>query len=128
MFVFFFFSSRRRHTRWPRDWSSDVCSSDLRDQFFCSTCAPSFLLPERDRVKVTWCSVHHRNRCSLMNSLPLSLSIPTMGNGKVAMTCCSASKTHLAALLRTDRLTVHPVAMSVTVSVKQKSPEAFPPS
>src|SRR6266508_1261285 len=29
-FIFFFFSSRRRHTRWPRDWSSDVCSSDLR--------------------------------------------------------------------------------------------------
>src|SRR5207253_6038676 len=27
-----FFSSRRRHTRWPRDWSSDVCSSDLGDQ------------------------------------------------------------------------------------------------
>src|SRR5690625_7130727 len=23
------FSSRRRHTTWPRDWSSDVCSSDL---------------------------------------------------------------------------------------------------
>src|SRR2546429_5551339 len=27
---FFFFSSRRRHTRCSRDWSSDVCSSDLR--------------------------------------------------------------------------------------------------
>src|SRR3712207_9528640 len=27
---FFFFSSRRRHTRYWRDWSSDVCSSDLR--------------------------------------------------------------------------------------------------
>src|SRR5699024_11958654 len=26
---FFFFSSRRRHTRSKRDWSSDVCSSDL---------------------------------------------------------------------------------------------------
>src|SRR5438105_6657729 len=26
---FFFFSSRRRHTRSTRDWSSDVCSSDL---------------------------------------------------------------------------------------------------
>src|SRR3712207_6923546 len=26
---FFFFSSRRRHTRYWRDWSSDVCSSDL---------------------------------------------------------------------------------------------------
>src|SRR6266496_6474115 len=29
-FFFFFFSSRRRHTRSLRDWSSDVCSSDLR--------------------------------------------------------------------------------------------------
>src|SRR3989449_9944370 len=29
MLVFFFFSSRRRHTRCSRDWSSDVCSSDL---------------------------------------------------------------------------------------------------
>src|SRR6266508_5462068 len=30
LYVFFFFiSSRSRHTRWPRDWSSDVCSSDL---------------------------------------------------------------------------------------------------
>src|SRR5690349_23708965 len=28
---FFFFSSRRRHTRSLRDWSSDVCSSDLPD-------------------------------------------------------------------------------------------------
>src|SRR2546429_3662057 len=28
--VFFFFSSRRRHTRCSRDWSSDVCSSDLK--------------------------------------------------------------------------------------------------
>src|SRR4051794_41377504 len=27
--VYFFFSSRRRHTRWTGDWSSDVCSSDL---------------------------------------------------------------------------------------------------
>src|SRR2546429_5156078 len=27
---FFFFSSRRRHTRCSRDWSSDVCSSDLQ--------------------------------------------------------------------------------------------------
>src|SRR5256885_3293414 len=28
-FMFFFFSSRRRHTRLQGDWSSDVCSSDL---------------------------------------------------------------------------------------------------
>src|SRR5215813_7835118 len=34
---FFFFSSRRRHTRCGRDWSSDVCSSDLSVVTACST-------------------------------------------------------------------------------------------
>src|SRR5256885_3162818 len=32
--VFFFFSSRRRHTRLQGDWSSDVCSSDLTGRNF----------------------------------------------------------------------------------------------
>src|SRR5699024_11783462 len=31
----FFFSSRRRHTRSKRDWSSDVCSSDLENHIVC---------------------------------------------------------------------------------------------
>src|SRR2546426_7735295 len=35
--LFFFFSSRRRHTRLQGDWSSDVCSSDL----ICSSVSPS---------------------------------------------------------------------------------------
>src|SRR5438876_1903548 len=34
IFVCFFFSSRRRHTRWTGDWSSDVCSSDLLTNYF----------------------------------------------------------------------------------------------
>src|SRR2546422_4204826 len=33
---FFFFSSRRRHTRCSRDWSSDVCSSDLAESTITS--------------------------------------------------------------------------------------------
>src|SRR5690625_2807729 len=36
----FFFSSRRRHTRWPRDWSSDVCSSDV--------CSSDLAVEDRD--------------------------------------------------------------------------------
>src|SRR2546429_2661509 len=40
--TFFFFSSRRRHTRCSRDWSSDVCSSDLqspaRAEWFVRDC------------------------------------------------------------------------------------------
>src|SRR5207247_6480009 len=38
LFVFFFFSSRRRHTRSTRDWSSDVCSSDLLRSLLSSAC------------------------------------------------------------------------------------------
>src|SRR6266542_561194 len=40
----FFFSSRRRHTRCYRDWSSDVCSSDL--QVLCSWSHPGRLRSE----------------------------------------------------------------------------------
>src|SRR5258707_11060068 len=42
MVFFFFFSSRRRHTRYWRDWSSDVCSSDLsRLSWHSHSCVPA---------------------------------------------------------------------------------------
>src|SRR6266487_4734012 len=43
---FFFFSSRRRHTRWTGDWSSDVCSSDL------SWAGENFELPDDGSPRV----------------------------------------------------------------------------
>src|SRR3712207_5406167 len=52
MIIFFFFSSRRRHTRYWRDWSSDVCSSDLEAFFdrphdeILRTVAPSLRVGE----------------------------------------------------------------------------------
>src|SRR5690625_7752450 len=42
MYAILFFSSRRRHTRWPRDWSSDVCSSDLSLEVYEANWTPSF--------------------------------------------------------------------------------------
>src|SRR6266498_2455756 len=46
MFIcFFFFSSRRRHTRCGRDWSSDVCSSDL-DWWLAVNLSPSAITSE----------------------------------------------------------------------------------
>src|SRR5256884_548134 len=51
----FFFSSRRRHTRCSRDWSSDVCSSDL---FALPPCALGE--PRTDR---TCGSREHKRRC-----------------------------------------------------------------
>src|SRR5207249_7399310 len=47
-FFFFFFSSRRRHTRSKRDWSSDVCSSDL----FLSGLPPGPVISEFGEIKV----------------------------------------------------------------------------
>src|SRR5256885_10861693 len=41
MYSFFFFSSRRRHTRLQGDWSSDVCSSDLRPLRVTAPLAPA---------------------------------------------------------------------------------------
>src|SRR5690606_39470378 len=37
-YLCFFFSSRRRHTRFSRDWSSDVCSSDLHRKRITQCC------------------------------------------------------------------------------------------
>src|SRR5690606_19257564 len=42
---FFFFSSRRRHTRFSRDWSSDVCSSDLKGRLMLPAALKKQLVP-----------------------------------------------------------------------------------
>src|SRR4030066_405668 len=44
---FFFFSSRRRHTRFKCDWSSDVCSSDLIDALLMA-------FPALGLAKIVW--------------------------------------------------------------------------
>src|SRR6266481_7818269 len=52
----FFFSSRRRHTRWNCDWSSDVCSSDLAKlledgEYLCSLRTMYRVLAEAGQVR-----------------------------------------------------------------------------
>src|SRR2546429_3464295 len=51
----FFFSSRRRHTRCSRDWSSDVCSSDLH---------------QLDPM-ASWRGIHECDRCSVQPRSPV---------------------------------------------------------
>src|SRR3712207_3391517 len=55
----FFFSSRRRHTRYWRDWSSDVCSSDLQ-VLFHSPSGVLFTFPSR-----YWSAIGHQGVLSL---------------------------------------------------------------
>src|SRR5437762_6351653 len=61
--VFFFFSSRRRHTRYIGDWSSDVCSSDLSGCAGATSgrtypAAPSSGSPSSDRKSTRLNSSH----------------------------------------------------------------------
>src|SRR5476651_51539 len=54
MWFFFFFSSRRRHTRYWRDWSSDVCSSDLQsDGGILAFVQDNFLSRHDDRLGIS---------------------------------------------------------------------------
>src|SRR5699024_11584707 len=53
---FFFFSSRRRHTRSKRDWSSDVCSSDLdiylKFSIIGTSMAPAYIANRCCKLKI----------------------------------------------------------------------------
>src|SRR5690606_40778806 len=52
----FFFSSRRRHTRFSRDWSSDVCSSDLLERYQADAIRyyVAMTFPERADSDFSW--------------------------------------------------------------------------
>src|SRR2546430_16653679 len=66
MFLHFFFSSRRRHTRFDCDWSSDVCSSDLLREHAAALELPGVEAPRpgRQRLVLRQChqTSHHRGR------------------------------------------------------------------
>src|SRR5690606_41936246 len=55
LLLFFFFSSRRRHTRFSRDWSSDVCSSDLPELLGAVRWARGIRHADHRRVRREWC-------------------------------------------------------------------------
>src|SRR5689334_1473872 len=68
--VEFFFSSRRRHTRWNCDWSSDVCSSDLMSSYWTLDMIPLTVASLRSIMFwAFWV------RISLAATSPMALSI-----------------------------------------------------
>src|SRR3712207_8911786 len=74
---FFFFSSRRRHTRYWRDWSSDVCSSDL-----AVGCPPRRTRPARWPASSTTTTARRGRRpwCSPWCTTPSSRRPPPGGD------------------------------------------------
>src|SRR3712207_2076775 len=79
-----FFSSRRRHTRYWRDWSSDVCSSDLRRATDESACTPGSV-PGRLTAS-RWAAIH------LRLPLPAGSSGPPAGSGGQPSIACAGRR------------------------------------
>src|SRR5690348_7720849 len=74
--VVFFFSSRRRHTRWTGDWSSDVCSSDLVYGFIHTQVAK---IVASQQVANLWVQVNRQVHAQLVKALS------GQGNGAVTI-------------------------------------------
>src|SRR5699024_11815794 len=76
--LFFFFSSRRRHTRSKRDWSSDVCSSDLAVNKGESL-YDSILTMKALGMDIA--VIRHQNNAYYKDLLDIGLSIVNAGSG-----------------------------------------------
>src|SRR5690606_40847026 len=79
-FVFFFFSSRRRHTRFSRDWSSDVCSSDLGGILEQSNTAVTFSIPPV-KVQPRWFISPLTAACPVQQAAGWLLAYTAMARG-----------------------------------------------
>src|SRR5437016_10113069 len=76
MFLFFFFSSRRRHTRLVSDWSSDVCSSDLTgDVSFKDV---SFLSTGESEVLKSFQGTKNKPECARLAAILYAQQRPTL--------------------------------------------------
>src|SRR6266498_3501584 len=107
-FVFFFFSSRRRHTRCGRDWSSDVCSSDLTPSTSSVTATPA-------------------SRCgSRLPAAKSALRVARVGRPRASTTSGSASNSSSAAI--SSRRGASGCGSSSTTITTPSSRPARPPS
>src|SRR5690606_39723278 len=70
----FFFSSRRRHTRFSRDWSSDVCSSDLCNNI-CSIARDSNSVSHFYKIRIVVMSLIYHN-VPIIKSLRVPIKMP----------------------------------------------------
>src|SRR3989454_12435415 len=78
--VFFFFSSRRRHTRLQGDWSSDVCSSDLRMKIMAKLDISEKRLPQDGRIMIKYRQDGKRKELDFRVS-----TVPTLYGEKVVL-------------------------------------------
>src|SRR5438105_14777783 len=107
-FFFFFFSSRRRHTRSTRDWSSDVCSSDL--SWTCTRRAGSKCWRPKSRVTSS-CAPPELDA-------PGPNPQPPTASANAASAAAAAPATALRPLVRRTHLHLEPVGPDRAVGVR----------
>src|SRR5690606_40146990 len=82
--MYFFFSSRRRHTRFSRDWSSDVCSSDLPRRISVQRGVSELVLQSRVLIEQRFYLFKHNvapSRVSFLGLLTLRSEERRVGEG-----------------------------------------------
>src|SRR5690606_40423573 len=97
--LFFFFSSRRRHTRFSRDWSSDVCSSDLissrkkrKEETQTTPLAGNSTLPDGASLFQANCAVCHQpDGRGLPGAFPPLAGSPRSEERRVGKDCSTRS-------------------------------------
>src|SRR5216683_5408385 len=85
---FFFFSSRRRHTRSDRDWSSDVCSSDLGDNALGGPIEVISADHKNDPALASWKATEFYER----NNVDIILDVPTSSGALAIAKVADAQK------------------------------------
>src|SRR6266542_3730524 len=118
---FFFFSSRRRHTRCYRDWSSDVCSSDL--ELFALGMASSMTVPMvawMRRRGHGWRNSVEMSAAMVVPALALILCyrLDAVAAGSICPLACATMIPAMvvAMLYRLDDYTGHPSAARIAES------------
>src|SRR2546429_7112631 len=86
--VLFFFSSRRRHTRCSRDWSSDVCSSDLFRTVTTTSILPSLLRSPKAAARCAAGTEKDRPALELISSKVRSPLLRNTRLGKIGRASC----------------------------------------
>src|SRR5690242_21139108 len=84
---FFFFSSRRRHTRLTCDWSSDVCSSDLRGRGCVVAVAPA----EEVFTRATSANPCRTQTGTVSSTIPATTRVAEGSRGPAAVTATDAT-------------------------------------
>src|SRR5438067_10250572 len=93
MFSVFFFSSRRRHTRPKRDWSSDVCSSDLGRTEFISLPVRPAIFESMERIGTL---LESRRSATVEQGKIIGVLSAKGGCGATSVACHLVAALHLA--------------------------------